>query len=83
MNKKRRHCILGEVLTEEEHERLRSLFEQQGIRLNDKGLVAKVNVPSDYSYCPYRFRIGAETDYCTSKCQITRAAEREETLGVA
>lgn len=83
MNKRRRHCILGEVLTAEERERLRVLFEMQGIQLKDKGLVAKVSVPSDYSYCPYRYRIGAETDYCTSKCQITRTADREETLGVA
>lgn len=82
MNKKRRHCILGEVLTDEERERLRVLFEQQSIHLNDKGVVARVNVPSDYAYCPYRFRIGAEMDYCTSKCQITRAAVKEETVGV-
>jgi hypothetical protein len=83
MNKKRRHCILGDVLTDEERERLRVLFEQQSIRLNDKGIVARVKVPSDYAYCPYRFRIGAEVDYCTSKCQINRTALREATVGVA
>lgn len=83
MNKKRRHCILGDVLTDVERERLRTLFEQQSIRLNDKGVVARVRVPSDYSYCPYRFRIGGELDFCTSKCQITKTAEKEAVTGVA
>lgn len=81
MNRKRRHCILGEFLTEEERERVRVLFRQQDIHLEDEGIVARVDVPGDFACCPYRFRIGQGSDYCTSKCYISHVAARQSATG--
>jgi|GEM_PF-4933874 len=69
-------CVLGQGLANDEIERLRELFRQQNIALDEQGWVAQIHAPGTKDNCPYRFSLGPDTDYCSSKCHLMEIAKQ-------
>lgn len=66
------HCELDHVLTSEEMSRLRELFRQHGIQINETDLIAKIKKTSPKDYCAFRYNLGPNFQFCSSECVIKK-----------
>jgi len=70
-------CALGQGLASDEIERLRDLFRQQNIPLDEQEWIARIHSPGTKDNCPFRFSLGPDTDYCTSKCHLMEVSKQD------
>ena len=70
------HCVLDHLLSAEEVELVRTLFGQQGIRLKESQLVARIKKAGPRKNCPSRFHLAPGVDFCASGCYLKAFKKR-------
>jgi len=64
------HCHLERLLSHEEVERVKLLLRQQSINIPESEIIARIQKVGGRRKCPFRFTIGAGSDFCADKCHL-------------